>query len=90
MHIFFGSIGEDTKNLGELEGMLQGVNIVIRNDCLPAMVEGKSLILVKMAKKLIQVRSTEKASSSWHLSSRLEFLRGLILSHSALSFHHVG
>ena len=50
LHIFFGSIGEDTNNSTELEGMLQGVKIVIREGWLPTMVEGDSLILVQMAK----------------------------------------
>ena len=31
----------------------------------------------------------EKVSSSWLLASRLEVIRGLILSHPAFSFHHV-
>ena len=50
LHIFLGSIGEDTNNLAELEGMLQGINIVIREGWLPTMVEDDSLILVHMAK----------------------------------------
>ena len=50
LHIFLGSIGEDTNNLTELEGMLQGINIVIRKGWLLTMVEGDSLILIRMAK----------------------------------------
>ena len=89
LHLLFGSIGEDTNNSTKLEGMLQGVKIVIREGWMPTMVEGDSLILIQMAKQLSYKRSTEKVSSSWCLSNRLEFLRGLILSQPAMSFHHV-
>ena len=46
LHIFFGLIGEDTNNSTKLEGLLQGVKIVISEGWLPTMVEGDSHILV--------------------------------------------
>ena len=46
---FFGSLGIDTNNSAELEGMIQGIQIIIGNGWLPAIVEGDSRILIQMA-----------------------------------------
>ena len=73
----------------ELEGFLQGLGLVLREGWLPAMVEGDSNILIQMKKQLANGRTTEKVSSSWHLASRLETLRGLVMTQPVVSFHHV-
>ena len=54
-----------------------------------AIVEGDYNILIQMAKQLANGKSMEKVSSSWHLASRLDDLRVMVMTHSAFSFIHV-
>ena len=84
-----GSIGEDTNNFTELEGLLRGMGGLIRGGLLPAIVEGDSNILIAVTKRLASGQTTEKISPSWRLAYRLERLRVLLRAHPALSFHHV-
>ena len=44
--IFLGTIGRDTNNSAELEGMLQGLNCLVRSNSFPAIIEGDSSIMV--------------------------------------------
>ena len=69
--------------------MLQGIQLVVRNDWLPAIMEGDSRILIHMAQKLANGKSAEKVESNWRLARRMEDLRALILGFSVLSFQHV-
>ena len=89
MQIFYGSIGVDTNNSVELEGMLLGIKVVIRNGWLSTVVEGDSSIRVQMTKHLSNGKSTEKVSLSWRLASRLVALCILIMVHTMISFQHV-
>ena len=50
LQVYYGSIGFDTKNYVELEGLLRGLGLVLREGWLPAMVEGDSNILIQMEK----------------------------------------
>ena len=87
--VFMGAIGEDTNNSAELDGLLRGVEIVIREGFLPAIVEGDSSVLISVANRLLSGQKTEKVSLSWRLASRLERLRLIIRAHPATSFVHV-
>ena len=87
--MLYGSIGFDTNNSAELEGLLQGLIIMIREGWLPATIEQDSKILIQMAKQIANGKTTEKISSSWRLASRLETLRSLVMAHSNVSFHHI-
>ena len=48
--MFYGSIGFDTNNSVTLKGMLQGLNLMLREGWIPTMVEGDSNILIQMEK----------------------------------------
>lgn len=48
-HIFFGSIGNDTNNVAELEGLWKGICIADLQRYYPLVVEGDSLILINAA-----------------------------------------
>ena len=42
-----------------------------------------------MTKRMVSGQDYEKVSSSWCLSSRLDYLRTLLLTHTRFSFIHV-
>ena len=48
--LFYGSIGFDTINPVELEGLLEGLKIMVREGWLPTIIEGDSNILIGMVK----------------------------------------
>ena len=52
LQVYHGSIGFDTNNSAELEGLLRGISLMIREGWLPSMMEGDSNILIQMAKQL--------------------------------------
>ena len=89
IQVFFGSLGIDTNNSAELEGMIQGIQIIILNGWLSAIVEGDSRILIQMAQQMANGKSTEKATSSWCLAGRLDDLRAMVVTYPTLSFHHI-
>ena len=84
-----GAIGEDTNNSVELEGLIRGSKVLINGGFLPARIEGDSNTLIIVAKRLLNGQTTEKISPSWRLAYRLDLLHVLLLSHPAISFHHV-
>lgn len=51
---FFGSIGWNTYNAAELEGLLRGLTLAQDQKFLPLLVEGDSQILINMALKIQQ------------------------------------
>ena len=53
----------EINNYAELEGMIQGIQIIIKYGWMPAIVEGYSSILIQMVKPLANGKSTEKVSS---------------------------
>ena len=63
--------------------------MLISGRFLPAIIEGDSNTLITVAKRLLNGQKMDKISHSWHLAFRLERLNGLLLSHPAISFHHV-
>ena len=46
LQVFYGSIGFDTNNSVTLKGMLQGLNLMLREGWISTMVEGDSNILI--------------------------------------------
>ena len=82
-------MGFDTTNSTDLEGIIQGLSLLLREGWLPVMVEGDLNILIQMAKHLANGKTTEKVSSSWRLANRLENLRSLVIAHPIVSFHHI-
>ena len=87
--VFLGSIGMDTNNSVELEGIIRGIEVLIRGGHFPAIIEGDSNILIHMAKRMTNGQTFEKFSPSWCLAYRLDQLRTLLQSYPAISFCHV-
>ena len=50
MMVFLGSIGQDTNNLAELEGLIRGLKVLIRDGYFLVIIEGDSNTLIQMAK----------------------------------------
>eukprot|EP00253_Pinus_taeda_P030654 PITA_30654 len=64
LKVFFGSIGWNTNNVAELEGLWQGLNIAQKDNFFPLIVEGDSQILIKMEIKIQQGTEAHKISTS--------------------------
>ena len=62
--IFLGSIGWDTNNSVELEGILQVLNCLVRSNRFPVIIEGDSSIMVQMAKLLAYGQVSGQVSTS--------------------------
>lgn len=62
--IFLGSIGWDTNNSAELEGLWRGLRIAHTRNLFPLVIEGDSQILIRMATKLQNGSPVHKLSSS--------------------------
>lgn len=86
---FFGSIGWNTNNAAELEGLWRGLNLAQKQGLLPLIVEGDSQIIINMASKLQQGSPVHKVSSSWRMATRLERLQQWIGHNQAISFKHI-
>ena len=44
--VFLGAIGHDSNNSAELEGMIQGLQCLVRSNSFPAIIEGDSQISI--------------------------------------------
>lgn len=89
VHIYYGSIGKDTKNVAELEGLWKGICIADQHNLYPLEVEGDSLILINAATRIQAVTSTAKIVSNWRLLSRLETLEEWLRRPHSIIFKHV-
>ena len=63
--IYYGSIGWDSNNFAELEGLWQGLCLIQHHKFLPIIIEGDSQILINIAKKLLWGTTPEKVAHSW-------------------------
>lgn len=89
LSIFMGSIGWDTNNSAELEGLWRGLKIAHRKNFFPLIVEGDSQIIIRMATKLQYGSPIHKISSSWRMSQRLEMINHWLSMHQAITFKHI-
>eukprot|EP00253_Pinus_taeda_P034383 PITA_34383 len=89
LKVFFGSIGWNTNNVAELEGLWQGLNIAQKDNFFPLIVEGDSQILINMAIKIQQGTEAQKISTSWRMVARLELLQSWIRDNKAATFNHI-
>eukprot|EP00253_Pinus_taeda_P027174 PITA_27174 len=87
--IFYGSIGWNTNNAAELEGLWRGLKIAQGQRLTPLIVEGDSQIIINMVSKIQQGKDVQKVSSSWRLATRLEILQKWLRSNKAISFKHI-
>ena len=86
--IYYGSIGWDTNNSAELEGLWQGLNLAHIYNLSPIVVEGDSQILISMANQLLQGTRLAKVVTSWRLTSRIDKISKWINENQAISFTH--
>eukprot|EP00253_Pinus_taeda_P009559 PITA_09559 len=89
VHIYYGSIGKDTNNVAELEGLWKGICIADQHNFYPLEVEGDSLILINAATRIQAGTSAAKIASSWRLLSRLETLEEQLRHPHSIIFKHV-
>lgn len=86
--IFMGSIGWDTNNSAELEGLWRGIILAHRQKLFPLIIEGDSQILIRIANKLQNGSPVHKVSHSWRMAHRLESLNNWLSQNQAITFKH--
>jgi len=89
LKIYFGSIGWNTNNAAELEGLWLGLQIAHHQSFMPLIVEGDSQIIINMASKLQQGSAAQKVSRSWRMATRLESLQTWLQNNKSTSFKHI-
>jgi len=86
--IYRGSIGWDTNNSAELEGLWRGLKIAHEKEYFPLIIEGDSQILIRMITKLQHGSSIHKVSNSWRMAQRLELTNQWLSQHQEIVFKH--
>ena len=61
--VFVGSIGVDTNNSVELEGIICGLKVLIMGGHFPAIIEGESNMLIEIAERMVNGQMSEKSFS---------------------------
>ena len=89
MGFSYGFLGHDTNNATEIEGLLHGLGWVLANFRILVTVEGDSQMIILLATKLQNGSRSAKVSPSWHLESRLDSLRAMLINGVAVRFSHV-
>eukprot|EP00253_Pinus_taeda_P006105 PITA_06105 len=89
MQVYYGTVGSDTNNAAELEGLWKGICLADQNHLHPLEVEGDSLILIAIAKRIQAGAKAVKVAKSWRLLSRLEDLEEKLHTSLNITFHHV-
>ena len=74
MLIYYGSIGWDTNNSAELEGLWQGMQLAHLHEYFPLKIEGDSQILINLVYKLLMGTPPSCEADSWRLIARLEVI----------------
>jgi len=72
--IYLGSIGWDTNNSVELEGLMQGLSLDHDNNFFPLEVEAYSQVIINIAHHLLQGSRASNLSKSWRLITHFEIL----------------
>eukprot|EP00253_Pinus_taeda_P025774 PITA_25774 len=88
LKVYFGSIGWNTNNAAELDGLWKGLQISQQQRYIPLIVEGDSQIIINMATKIQQGSAAQKVSRSWRMATRLESLQTWLHNNKATSFKH--
>eukprot|EP00253_Pinus_taeda_P019814 PITA_19814 len=89
LKVFFGSIGWNTNNVVELEGLWRGLFMAQRERLSPLIVEGDSQLLINMDIKIQQGTEAQKVSRSWRMVTRLELLQSWLKDNKAITFNHI-
>ena len=83
------SIGTSTNNVIELEGMLLDMDWAIKQRWLPLILEGDSLLIINMARRLQAGSIVSKISKNCYLECKLKALNDILDGHPAVVFQHV-
>lgn len=89
LQVLFGSIGWDSNNSADLEGLWKGLCLAEAHNYFPLQVEGYSQILVNATTHILMGASTSKVAKSWRLSASFEHIEQWINHHRDVSFKHV-
>ena len=74
-------IGENSNNVAELKGILEGLAMAAQYGWLPIILEGDSQIILQMANKLLHNKMMNKVDDNWKMAHSLELLRDLLWAH---------
>lgn len=88
-HIYFGSLGRDSNNAVEIEGLWRGLCIAEKKNFFRLEVEGDSQILIEATIRLHSGSSASNIASSWRLQSRLELIENSLKMPKDISFKHI-
>lgn len=86
---FLGSVGRDTNNSAELEGLWQGLLLAELHGYSPLIIEGDSHILINMVNNILQGTPSHRVRSNWRLAKRLEHIEKWLLPHRAVTIKHI-
>ena len=82
-------LGLETNNTTKIEGLLQDLESVRKNNSMSLLVEGDSQILINMEKKLQSGTKSVKVVGSWQLEGHLELQVNLLMNGLAARFSHI-
>ena len=89
IQIFHGSLGQETNNTLELEDMIQGIKLSLRNQWEPLIIEGDSRSVIHMGKRLQSGQYVVKVVSIWWMEYQVKRLADLIRGHHTWFFIHI-
>ena len=73
----------------ELEGLINGLNWVVKIGKTPLVVEGDLQIIINIVHRLQSGASTSQVSKNWRWEGRLCALRKILVGHEAILLSHV-
>ena len=74
LEVFFVSIGWDSNNSVELEGLQQGLCLAQEHNFFPLEVEGDSQILINATTHILMGASASKVTKIYYLAARFEHI----------------
>jgi len=89
IHILDGFLGETTNNVAELTSLLRGLRIAAHHQHHRLIIEGDSLVIIKLISKILHGIPPWRISPSWRLSGILEDFGDLTNSNLTLIPSHV-
>ena len=89
MQIYYGSLGRDSNNAAELEGLWNGIFLAEKENLFPLEVEGDSQILIEAAIRIQFGTPATKIASSWRLFGRLEQIEEWLSVPHTITFKHI-
>jgi ribonuclease HI len=74
MLVYYGSMGWDTNNSAELEGLWHGMQLAQLHNFFPIEIEGDFQIIINMISKILSGSLSSRVADSWRLMVRLELI----------------